>query len=76
MATSAVKAVTAYVFEHFEFLRLYAGVFAWNPASARVLEKAGFSLEARMRQAVVKDGQVIDQLMYVLLRDEWERCPR
>lgn len=76
IATSAVKAVTAYVFEHFEFLRLYAGVFAWNPASARVLEKAGFSLEARMRQAVVKDGQVIDQLMYVLLRDEWERCPR
>jgi RimJ/RimL family protein N-acetyltransferase len=38
--------------------------FAVNPASARVLEKAGFSLEGRMRASVFKDGRVLDQLLY------------
>jgi RimJ/RimL family protein N-acetyltransferase len=71
IATAAVKAVVNYVFTDFEFIRLHAGVFAWNPASARVLEKAGFSLESRMRKAVLKDGKIVDQLMYVVLREEW-----
>jgi RimJ/RimL family protein N-acetyltransferase len=39
-------------------------------ASARILEKAGFRLEGRMRQSVIKNGQVLDQFMYSLLRDE------
>lgn len=72
IATAAVKAVVDYAFAHFSLLRIHAGVFEWNPASARVLEKAGLKLEARMRRAVVKDGKNIDQLMYVALRDDWE----
>ena len=50
-------------------VRLYAHVFEWNPASARVLEKAGYRLEGRLHRSVVKDGRVIDQLMYARLRD-------
>jgi RimJ/RimL family protein N-acetyltransferase len=50
--------------------RLYALPFAWNAASARVLEKAGWRLEGRLRQSAIKDGEVTDQLMYALLRDE------
>ncbi len=73
IATAAVKAVVGFVFKNFDFARLYAGVFEWNPASVRVLEKAGFRFESRMRKAVVKDGKLIDQLMYVMLREEWER---
>jgi len=38
--------------------------FEWNPASARVLEKAGFACEARMRRSVVKEGQILDSLLY------------
>jgi RimJ/RimL family protein N-acetyltransferase len=44
-------------------------VFAWNPASARVLEKAGFVLEARLRKSATKDGQTIDQLLYAFVLD-------
>jgi [ribosomal protein S5]-alanine N-acetyltransferase len=33
-----------------------------------VLEKAGFQLEGRMRRSVIKDGQIIDQLVYGLVR--------
>jgi RimJ/RimL family protein N-acetyltransferase len=35
-----------------------------NPASARVLEKAGFVLEGRLQKNVVKDGQILDSLLY------------
>ena len=43
-------------------------MFSWNPASARVLEKAGYTLEGRLRQAVVKHGRVGDRLIYGLVR--------
>lgn len=68
IATEALRAVTDYAFATFDIIRLEAGVFAWNPASARVLEKAGYTLEGRMRQAVVKHGRVGDRLIYGRLR--------
>ncbi len=48
----------------FPLHRIYAEPFANNPASARVLEKAGFVLEARLKNNVVKDGQILDSLVY------------
>ena len=49
-------------------MRLYAVVKEWNPASARVLEKSGFTFEGRLRKSATKDGQTIDQLLYALVR--------
>ena len=57
-----------YSFSHFDLCRLYAGVFEWNGASMRVLEKAGFSFEARMRKSVTKDGKTIDEYIYAIVR--------
>jgi len=68
IATEAVRAVSDYAFATFDVCRLEAGVFSWNAASARVLEKAGYVLEGRCRQAVVKDGRLGDRLLYALLR--------
>ena len=45
VATGALKALTEYAFTELELVRLYATVMEWNPASARVLEKAGFAYE-------------------------------
>lgn len=66
--TEAVVAMTAYGFEHFDLLRIEAEVFARNPASMRVLEKAGFEREAWLRQRITKDGETMDVAMYALLR--------
>jgi RimJ/RimL family protein N-acetyltransferase len=66
--TEAVKAVTAYGFASFDLTHIYAGVFESNPASARVLEKAGFALEGRLRQHVAKDGVAMDLLFYGIVR--------
>jgi ribosomal-protein-alanine N-acetyltransferase len=63
----AVKAFVAYAFRTFDLVRLEAGVFEWNPASARVLEKAGFAFEARLHKGVFKDGKTIDYLLYARL---------
>jgi len=69
IATAALRALTEWVFATTALVRLYAHVFEWNPASARVLEKAGYTLEGRMRRSVIKDGQVIDQLIYAMVRE-------
>jgi RimJ/RimL family protein N-acetyltransferase len=49
------------------FVRLEAPVFETNPASGRVLEKAGFHLESRQQRAVIKRGKILDLLLYVRL---------
>ncbi len=67
--TAAVRGVSAYAFATSDLCRLYAGVFAWNPASMRVLEKAGYVKEGVLRRSVVKDGRVIDQVLYALTRE-------
>jgi RimJ/RimL family protein N-acetyltransferase len=69
--TSALVAVTRYAFEqHADLRRIYAVPFAWNAASFRVLEKAGYRVEGRLRQSAIKDGKVTDQVLYAILRDE------
>ncbi len=64
IVSEAVGAVTAYGFDRFDIVRIYADVFDRNLASARVLEKNGYVLEARLKRAVVKDGMITDALLY------------
>jgi RimJ/RimL family protein N-acetyltransferase len=64
IATEALIAVTAYAIDRHGLTRLFALPFAWNIASCRVLEKAGYALEARLRRSAIKDGEITDQLLY------------
>jgi RimJ/RimL family protein N-acetyltransferase len=64
ITSEAVAAFTGYCFENFPLLRIYAEPFANKVASARVLEKSGFVLEGRLRKNAVKDGQILDSLLY------------
>ena len=56
------------MFANFDVCRIYSTVFEENPASVRVLEKAGFTCEGRLRKAATKDGQTFDLLLYALTR--------
>jgi [ribosomal protein S5]-alanine N-acetyltransferase len=67
IATQVVKAVAPYAMTRFGLVRLESPVFAWNPASMRVLEKCGFVREGVARANVFKDGQIIDQVIYALV---------
>jgi RimJ/RimL family protein N-acetyltransferase len=66
--TAAVRAMTEYAFATFDICRLSAGIFAWNSASMRVLEKVGYSCEAQLRRAATKDGKTIDVYLYAMLK--------
>jgi ribosomal-protein-alanine N-acetyltransferase len=54
----------------FGLCRLEASVFAWNPASMRVLEKCGFEREGISQASVFKDGQLIDRVVYAYVNLE------
>ena len=62
--SEAVAAFTNFCFENFPLRRIYAEPFSNNPASARVLEKTSFVLEGRLRNNVIKDGKILDSLLY------------
>lgn len=68
--TEAVKQSCKYVFDNSDIIRIYAEPFAYNAASCRVLEKAGFQYEGTLRNNAVKNGKVIDMKMYSLLKTE------
>src|ERR1700761_1738378 len=64
----AVKLVTTYAFTQLDFIRIQASVYSKNPASMRVLEKSGFVKEGIMRNAVTKNGVVMDEHLYAILK--------
>ena len=64
ITTDALRAITPYAIEQFGLSRLFAVPFAHNTASCRVLEKAGYVLEARLRRSAIKDGVITDQFQY------------
>jgi RimJ/RimL family protein N-acetyltransferase len=70
IATYALGRMTEYAFANFDLERLQAAVFGWNPASARVLEKNGYTLEGRLRRDMIKDGRISDSLLYARLRSD------
>ena len=67
--TDAVRAVTSYAIAQHQLTRVYAVPYDWNAASCRVLEKAGYVREARMRRSAIKDGRVIDQFLYAFVTE-------
>jgi ribosomal-protein-alanine N-acetyltransferase len=68
IATAALTEMTRYAFAEFPLERLQALVFEWNPASRRVLEKAGYTLEAQLARCIIKDGRLGDGFLYAQLR--------
>jgi ribosomal-protein-alanine N-acetyltransferase len=64
IATEALVALTKYALVTHGLTRVYAVPFASNTASCRVLEKAGYVLEGKLRRSAVKDGNITDQLQY------------
>lgn len=68
--TWAVQAISQYAFENFDLVRLQAAIYEINPASVRVLEKAGYQLEGRLRKSVYKNGKLIDSLLYAKIKED------
>ncbi len=68
IATEAVKLMIDYAFERQKLIRLYSGVFDFNKASQRVLEKAGFKLDCILEKAIIKNDVICDEYRYSIVR--------
>ena len=67
--TEAVKQACRYIFANTDIVRIFAEPYDFNPASCRVLEKAGFTFEGTLRKNAIKNGQIVDMKMYAITRE-------
>jgi [ribosomal protein S5]-alanine N-acetyltransferase len=67
----ALGALLTHAFGPLGLRRIEAEVNPDNLASNRLAQALGFTLEGRLRQRWVNQGQVVDIHLYGLLRDEW-----
>lgn len=70
--TDAMKICLRYAFMELGVRRVSLGVFEYNPRGLRSYEKAGFRLEGRTRQDVLREGRRSDSLWMGILREEWQ----
>jgi ribosomal-protein-alanine N-acetyltransferase len=66
--SDAIQQITEYGFKNFKINRIFARVFGNNPASMRVVEKAGYKLEAKYDQTLLKYGEILDEYIYAKRR--------
>ena len=69
IATEAVKQICPIAFKVLSLEQITANVFQPNIASIRVLLKNGFKYKSAIPNAVIKDGNVYDLLIYVLTEE-------
>jgi [ribosomal protein S5]-alanine N-acetyltransferase len=69
IATEAVRLLTDYGLNELGFVRIHTGVFEYNPASMKVLEKNGYALDGIFRKSVFKQGRIWDEHRYSIIRE-------
>lgn len=67
IATEAIRLALEIAEKKFDVVRIYAEVFEHNKASMRVLEKNGFSFEGVRKKAIIKNGIIMDDHVWVKL---------
>lgn len=70
LAREALRLMLKFGFRKLRLLRIHAHVMKPNSRSAKLLKKAGFKLEGKLRKHYVKKGKRMDALVFGLLREE------
>lgn len=65
----AIPQVLDFAFKTYDITRVFARPFSTNLASQRVLEKTGFSLEAKLKKTIFKNGEYLDELIYSIRKE-------
>ncbi|MEG1587132.1 MAG: GNAT family protein [Bacteroidales bacterium] len=66
----ALAKMIRYIFDNFDFERIYSPILEGNDAGVRVLEKVGFTQEGLLRKAAYKEGKSQNVSLYSILRKE------
>lgn len=70
IATKVVNLITKFGFEKLDIVRIYTGIFDYNKASQRVLEKCDFQKEATFKDAIFKNGKLYDEVRFAKLKND------
>jgi ribosomal-protein-alanine N-acetyltransferase len=68
LTTRSVTAASDWALDNYKVVRLFAMTFAHNVPSMRVLEKSGFHREGILRRSAIKNGVILDQVLYAKVR--------
>ncbi len=64
ITTTAVKLITDYGFNELDFIRIHAGIFEYNTASMKVLDKNGFKIDGVFEKNIIKNGKIWNEHRY------------
>ena len=74
VTSDAVRQVTDWAFAvEPDITRIFASVFASNEPSQALARKCGFAREGVLKQSAIKDGKVIDRVLWASYRSVVER---
>lgn len=71
LGTETTSLMLAHAFERLALHRVGLTVFSYNVRAIRAYEKAGFRIEGRLRDAIVRDGRYFDEIQMGVLASEW-----
>ena len=71
--TTAVNLITDFGFNQLGLARIHTGVYEYNPASQKVLEKCGYTREGIFRKNIFKDNRLWDEIRYAKINPQLER---
>lgn len=71
--TEAMRLLLEYAFNYKNLRRLEAVVLEDNIGSRKMHEKLGYKKEGILRQSVYKNGQYKNQILFALLKTEYEK---
>jgi [ribosomal protein S5]-alanine N-acetyltransferase len=69
IATTAVNLITEYGFKSLDIVRIHTGIFEYNKASQRVLEKCGFVKEGIFQKSVFKQDRLWNEVRFAKLKE-------
>jgi len=70
--TEALSLILQHCFETLNLNRLYLRVYENNPRAIRAYEKAGLTIEGRLRHSHYDKGEYVDVILMSILRSEWQ----
>lgn len=70
ITTRALNLITEFGFVELNLIKLWAGVFEFNLASMKVLEKCGYEREAILKKSVFKNEKIWDEYRYARISEE------
>jgi RimJ/RimL family protein N-acetyltransferase len=70
IATQAVHLITEWGFHQLDIVRIFTGIFEYNKASRRVLEKCGFKKEGIFRKSIFKNNTFFDEIRFAKIKAE------